>query len=328
MKLYVGETEKFKKIQDAINSIPVNNNGQIEIFISNGIYKEKIKIEKPNIRLIGQDVDKTIITYDDCAAKILPDGSKMGTFNSYTVYIGDENFIAENITFENSAGSGLVVGQAVAVYVDADKAVFKNCSFLGFQDTLFTGPLPNDPIPVGINALQKYLLYGQDGFEGVLRHYFEDCYIEGDVDFIFGSARAVFNKCEIFSKNRNEKINGFITAGSHRKTEQYGYVFIDCKLTSDADPGTVFLGRPWRDYANVKFINCWMDKHIIDEGWDNWDNVKRESTSNYSEFGSYGPGANDTKRVKWSNILKEDKAILYTIENILSGDDKWNPLMD
>ena len=103
-----------------------------------------------------------------------------------------------------------------------------------------------------------------------LRHYFENCYVKGDVDFIFGSATAVFNKCEIYSNDRKEEVNGYITAASTPEGVKFGYVFIDCKLTSDAEPKSVYLGRPWRDFARTVFINTWMGDHIKDEGWHNW----------------------------------------------------------
>lgn len=310
---------QFATVQDALDSISKNNSVEIEIYIKNGVYKEKISVLKPYVTLIGEDKNKTILTYDDYAKKVFPTGEIYRTFNSYTIYIEAYNFTAKNITFENTAGGGEIVGQAIAVYVEGDRAKFKNCRLLGNQDTLFTGPLPPKPIE-GNN-------FGgpMDGKERIVgRQYYEECYIEGDIDFIFGSATAVFNKCEIFSKNKNCHINGYITAASTEKGNEFGYVFINCMLTSKAKADSVFLGRPWRDYAKTAFINCYMDKHIRKEGWHNWNKPNAEKETHYAEYRSYGPGASDKTRISWAHILTAEEAEKYKISNILCGNDNWN----
>jgi pectinesterase len=310
---------QFNNISDAIQSIPKDNIENIEIYVKKGIYKEKIYIETPFITLIGEDTNETIITYDDFAKKLFLSGEAYRTFNSYTIFIGAHDFSAKNLTFENSAGSGDVVGQAVAVYVEGDKAKFKNCRLLGNQDTLFTGPLPPKPIE-GNN-------FGgpMDGKPRVIgRQYYEDCYIEGDIDFIFGSATAVFNRCEIFSKNKHSKINGYISAASTEEGKEFGYTFINCKLTSNAPKETVYLGRPWRDYAKTVFINCYLGKHICKEGWHSWDKPNAEKETYYAEYKNYGPGASNETRVSWCHILSEEEVKKYTISNILTGEDNWN----
>lgn len=311
---------QFISIQDAIDSIPKENDCEVEIFIKNGVYKEKIHVLKPYITLIGEDKNKTVITYDDYAKKLFPSGEAYRTFNSYTIFIQDHNFTAKNITFENSAGIGDIVGQAVAVYVEGDKAKFKDCRFLANQDTLFTGPLP--PKPVEGNNFGGPM----DGKERIVgRQYYENCYIEGDIDFIFGSATAVFNKCEIFSKDRNKDVNGFVTAASTVQGEEFGYVFIDCKLTSNAKPNTVYLGRPWRDFAKTAFINCYIGSHIKKEGWHNWNKAIAEKETYYAEYNSYGPGASNGTRASWAHILTDAEAKKYNITTILCGNDNWNP---
>ncbi|HEX3048517.1 MAG TPA: pectinesterase family protein [Bacillota bacterium] len=239
--------------------------------------------------------------------------------------MGGADFTAENLTFENSAGSGKVVGQAVAAYVDADRASFKNCRFIGCQDTLFTGPLPKNPTPLGLNLLHPTLGSGPEEYQGTVRQFYEDCYIQGDIDFIFGSATAVFRRCEIFSNDRGEPVNGYITAGSTSPRQKFGYVFLECRLTSDAAPQSVYLGRPWRDYSKVAFINCQMGSHIHPEGWHNWDKPEREETVTYEEYKSHGPGAGEARRVKWAKRLAEEEAKMYTVENILKGEDGWKP---
>lgn len=303
----------FYNIADAIASITNNDKNNIEIYIKNGIYKEKIHVEKPFINLIGEDVNKTIITYDDYAKKLFPNGEVYRTFNSYTIFVGAHDFSAKNLTFENSAGDGDIVGQAVAVYVEGDKAKFKNCRLLGNQDTLFTGPLPPKPIE-GNNFGGP--MEGKPRVVG--RQYYENCYIEGDIDFIFGSATAIFNRCEIFSKNKNSEINGFVTAASTVEGKEFGYVFIDCKLTSNAPKETVYLGRPWRDYAKTVFINCYLGEHIRTEGWHSWDKANAEKETYYAEYKSYGPGASDLTRVSWSHILTDEEVKKYTISNIFN----------
>jgi pectinesterase len=305
----------FKTVQEAIDSISEGNTNKIIINIKNGIYREKIYINIENLTLVGEDKFNTILTYDDYANKLLPSGENMGTFDSYSTFIGGDNFTAENISFENSSGSGDIYGQALAIYVDSDKVKFKNCRFLGCQDTIFTGPLPEKPMKGNFFGGPK------DGnLRKRVRQYYEGCYIKGDVDFIFGSATAVFKDCEIFSNNREDDVNGYITAASTSKSESFGYVFIDCRLTSDASPSSVYLGRPWRDYAKTTFINCFMGEHIIAEGWHNWDRIHAECTISYEEYNSSGPGGNHNKRATFAKILTDLEVKRYNICDILGAD--------
>ncbi len=318
----------FNNLQAAIDAIPADNRQRVTIHIRNGVYKQKVKIDKPYITLIGESAAGTVLTFDDHAKRPFPNGETMNTFNSYTLYVGGHDFRAKNLTVENSAGSGKIKGQALAVYADADRISFKGCHFLGCQDTLFTGPLPKRPTPLGLNLIHPTLGSGEAEYAGEIRQYYEECFIRGDIDFIFGSATAVFNRCEIYSNDRGDEINGYITAGSTSPHYRFGYVFLDCRLTGDAGPGSIYLGRPWRDHAKVAFINCRMGGHIRAEGWHNWDKPHREETVTYLESGSSGPGANDAARVKWSKILSPKEAEVYTIANILSGSDGWNPEVD
>lgn len=313
-------SSKFSSIQSAIDSIPDDYKEDVIISIKNGTYYEKLFIDKNNIKLVGEDRYKTIITYDDYAKKTYPNGEVYRTFNSFSVYINGDDFEADNITFENSAGCGSVVGQAVAVYVNGDRAIFRNCSLLANQDTLFTGPLP--PKPIEGNSFGG----PQEGnSRRVVRHYFEDCFIRGDIDFIFGSATAVYKNCTIYSNDKNKDINGYITAASTPEGIDFGYVFINCKLISDAKENSVYLGRPWRDYAKTVFINTWMDKHIKEEGWHDWNKENARSTTFYAEYNSMGPGATMNKREPWAHILTENEAKKYTVQNVLKGNDNWDP---
>lgn len=311
----------FQTIQQAIDGIPASNSQPVVIRIKNGIYKEKVFIDKPWIRLIGEDPHHTVITYDDYAKKLLPNGEPMNTLNTYSCYIGGHDFTAENITFANTAGSGQIVGQAVAAYVDADRAAFKNCRFLGCQDTLFTGPIPRDPLPVNIHLTHPTLGIGKK-ITGPVRQYYESCYIEGDVDYIFGSATAIFNRCTIATKNRQKPVNGYITAASTSAETPFGYVFLNCTLTGSAGPNSVYLGRPWRNHAKVAFLHCWMGEQIITEGWHNWYKPEAENTVNFAEYQNEGPGAKSKNRAKWAKLLTDEEAKAYTFENIFSG---WRP---
>jgi len=304
----------FELIQKAIDSVSENSNNYTDIFIKNGIYLEKIFIDKPYIKLIGEDKEKTIITYNDHAFKTYPDGRKYLTFNSYSFFIGQDNFIAENLTFENSSGSIYGEGQAIAVYSDGDKILFKNCKFLGNQDTLFSGPLPPTPIIPGSFSGPRENHPRRNTFQ-----YYENCFIKGDIDFIFGSATAVFNNCELFSINKGTKYDGFITAASTPENKKFGFVFINCRLLSDSDYPSVYLGRPWRKYAKVVFINSFMGAHIKPEGWDNWQNPENEKSVFFAEYNSAGPGGKPDKRVKWAKILTDDEAKKYDIKNLLKG---------
>ncbi|UQZ84214.1 Pectinesterase A precursor [Paenibacillus konkukensis] len=322
----------FCTVQEAVDHIPDNNKERVVISIKNGVYKEKLHIEKPLISLIGESAEHTIITFDDYAKKTFPNGEVYETFHSYSVFIGADDFTAERLTFSNSAGRGELVGQAVAAYVDADRVSFADCRFLGYQDTLFTGPLPPAPMKRGRFGGPREGMPRRHG-----RHYYRRCYIEGDVDFIFGSATAVFHDCEIFSKGRrfggedasgefpSNRIHGWLTAPSTPEDVHYGYVFHGCRLTGDAPPRSVYLSRPWRNYAKAAFLNCWMGEHIAAAGWDNWNKPESEATTVFCEYDNRGPGAAAQERAAWSSLLTAEEAEAYAISKVLAGSDGWDP---
>ena len=270
----------FKFIQDAINACRVYPLKPITIKIKNGVYVEKIEIPATNtdIILLGQNVDSTIISFSDYSGR-----GHHTTFTSFTAKIGGDRFRAENITFANTAGR---VGQAVALHVEANKAVFKNCKFLGNQDTIFGGTEESN-------------------------QYFENCMIEGTTDFIFGPSTMVFNNCTIRSKS-----NSYITAASTAKDKAFGLVFLNCKLVADSGVSKVLLGRPWRSYAKTAFINCDFGNHIAPIGWNNWGNMENETTTTYVEYNNTGNSANTAQRAKWAKQLTDKEAKAYTLENI------------
>lgn len=329
-------TGDFTAVQDAVNSIPSNNTIRTVIYIKNGVYKEKILVNKPYVSFIGESRDGTVLTYDDYACKEDPNGTPsaegfcstlpagtliLGTGKSYSVSVTGAHFTADSLTIQNTAYPRTVVAPAVALSVTGDRAVFTNVKVLGFQDTLHTG-----------NGRQYYM----------------NVIIEGDGDYIFGKAPAVFDSSEIKFVG---KAGGHVTAASTDSTSEFGYVFLNSRLTRgtsalkssvtvgtwdsswdidaniSATNSTVDLGRPWRPYANVKYINTWMDAHIKAVGWDNWGNASNEETARYGEYNSTGLGANAKMRFSWTRQLTADEANGFTPQQILAESDGWDPTL-
>lgn len=286
-------TADFTSIQDAFNSIPFHNKNHVTIYIKNGIYMEKLRLDstKNFVAIIGEDKFNTILTYDDHTGKLSPQGDTINTRTSWSCRIDADNFTAANITFQNDAG--FTAGQAVALEADGDMAIFRNCRFIGNQDVLFT------------NSEKS-------------RQYYEDCYIEGTTDFIFGSSTAWFERCHIHSKK-----NSHVTAASTPADHEFGYVFNDCTLTGDTTLHSVSLGRPWRPHASVTYLHCFMGQHIKPEGWSNWNNTDNYKTTRYAEYKSYGPSSEPSTRVPWSKQLTDNEAKRYTLNNLFKD---WNPL--
>ncbi len=302
----------YNSIQEAVNSI---NPGSPEtIFIKKGIYKERVEIRTDNITIIGESRDETIITEGHYARMIMPDGSKRGTFRSYTFLVYANNFTASNITFENSAGFGDLVGQAIAVYAEGDSIHFKNCKILGHQDTLFTGPLPlKEKQPGGFTGPTI------DGARRLVHQLYEDCYISGEIDFIFGSATAYFKNCTLFALNRNQDINAYYTAPSTYEGQTFGYVFDHCTFTGNCPPKSVALSRPWRIYAKTVLISCEYSDQIIDEGFTDWNKPESHDTVYYAEYNGHGPGYVPEKRAAYVHQLDESQAAMYTLENVMKS---------
>lgn len=280
---------QFKTVQEAVMSVPAGTpETPVVIHIKPGVYKELVYVqrEKRCFRLVGENAEATVITYELNATMIGLDGKPIGTFRTPTVVVDADDFVAENITFENSAGP---VGQALAIRVDGDRTTFRNCRFLGWQDTIFLN-------------------------RG--RHYFENCYITGHVDFIFGGATAWFEKCHIHCLR-----DGYITAASTPVDAPYGFVFSRCRLTGAPDVRS-YLGRPWRAYSAVTFLQTEMSDVVRPAGWHNWNLPEREQTSRYREYGSTGPGGRADGRATWARALTDAEARALTVEKALGG---WNP---
>jgi pectinesterase len=283
----------YTSVQAAINAAPQNTSVDRPwlIFVKAGRYREIVYVqrEKRFVALIGEDPLTTVITYDLHANMTGVDGKPIGTFRTPTVTIDADDFSAENLTFENTAGP---VGQALALRVDGDRVVFRNSRFLGWQDTIFLN-------------------------RG--RQYFEDSYITGHVDFIFGGGTAFFQRCHLHALR-----DGYITAASTPAEERYGFVVANSRITGAAGAKT-YLGRPWRDHAQTTFIATEMADVVRPEGWHNWDRPERERTSRYSESGNSGPGAAPSGRIRWLKPLTMKEVEALTPANVLRGNDGWEP---
>ena len=283
-------TGNFRTLLEAIESARAFMDYTVTIYVRNGVYKEKVIVPSwvEYIDIIGEDRDKTIITYDDHA-----NINKMGTFRTYTVKVEGSDITFKNLTIENNAAQ---LGQAVALHTEGDRLKFINCRILGNQDTIYTGA--------------KFT-----------RLYFKDCYIDGTTDFIFGPSTALFEDCIIHSKR-----NSYVTAASTPKEAKYGYVFKHCKLTAEPGVDKVYLGRPWRPYAYTLFIECELGKHIVSAGWHNWGKQSNEETARYMEYKNTGEGANASERVAWSKQLTKKEAEAVTVDAIFRTQSNWNPI--
>ena len=272
-------TGQFRTVSEAVEVCRAFMEYHKVILVKSGTYKEKVVIPSwlDNIEILGEDVNTTVITYDDHAnIRLESIGKGMGTFRTYTVKVEGNDITLKNITIENNSAR---LGQAVALHTEGDRLKVVGCRLLGHQDTVYTG-------------------------KAGTRIYFSGCYIEGTTDFIFGPSTAWFEDCTIHSK-----ANSYVTAASTPKDVKYGYVFNRCRLTAESDIDKVYLGRPWRPYAYTLFMNCELGSHIVPAGWHNWGNKDNEQTARYLEFNNAGPGA-ATKAAHQKRGEGTDRALL------------------
>lgn len=285
----------YLTVQAAIDAAPdALHDGQFSILVKPGVYRERIVIpwNKRHLLLKGLDAGRTVIVHGTAASQTWGNfPGTVGTSGSATMFVHAEGVTLEDLTVENDAGR---VGQAVALFTNGDGFTARRCRFIGNQDTLYT-----------------FGKYSEDG--KFIRNSFFDCYIEGTTDFIFGSSTAWFERCEIRSK-----ADSYVTAASTLEGQPFGYVFKDCRLTADPGVEKVYLGRPWRPYAQTVFIGCELGGHILPEGWHNWGSSEKEKTAYYAEYGCTGPGAAASARVPWSHRLTAGEAARYTYENVMS----------
>ena len=290
--IYVGKENKIKTINEAINLI----NEPTLIILSDEEYREKVVINKPNVIIDGQN--KAKIIYGDSANVIHADGRPYVTFRTYTVLVKAPHVTLKNLTIINDAGEGKDVEQAVALHLYNDDIRCINCSLIAHQDTLFCGPFSPDLIERYIPLLPE----DERIHDGEFHQYFDECYIAGTVDFIFGGASAVFNKCTIESLPC--ETDTYICAPDHDKENNHGMIFNDCRIikSKDTRDKSVYLARPWREYGMVTFNNCYLDSHIKDEGFSIWSGTDRHLNCRFYENNSYGPGKNNSKRIDWSHV--------------------------
>lgn len=287
----------FTTVQEAVNASPdYLHDGRFSILVKEGEYYEQITIpqNKRQLTIKGEGAEKTILYFDKAATKRWKYSEyTMGTSGSASVYVHAADVVFEDLTVRNSAGTGAEVGQAVALFTNGNRFIARRCRIIGHQDTLYT-----------------FGKYDEDG--QYMKATFEDCYIEGGTDFIFGSSTVWFENCEIHSL-----INSYITAASTLQGQKYGYVFHNCRLTAETGVDKVYLGRPWRPYAKTLFIECELGGHIRPEGWHNWDKESNEKTARYGEYGNTGPGAGTEGRVRWAKQLTKKERAACTYENVI-----------
>ena len=287
-------TGQFRTVSEAVEVCRAFMEYHKVILVKSGTYKEKVVIPSwlDNIEILGEDVNTTVITYDDHAnIRLESIGKGMGTFRTYTVKVEGNDITLKNITIENNSAR---LGQAVALHTEGDRLKVVGCRLLGHQDTVYTG-------------------------KAGTRIYFAGCYIEGTTDFIFGPSTAWFEDCTIHSK-----ANSYVTAASTPKDVKYGYVFNRCRLTAESDIDKVYLGRPWRPYAYTLFMNCELGSHIVPAGWHNWGNKDNEQTARYLEYNNAGPGAATKERAAWSRQLTK-KEVKELTDHFFDRADSWKP---
>ncbi len=319
-------TPTYRTIGNALTGLPANGAARAIVFVRNGRYREKLTIDRPRVTLLGESRDGAVLTFDAASDTPTPTGGTYGTRGSYTLRIVAPDFRAENITIENafdypanaakpdSDKTKFKNPQGVALMTDlgSDRAVFSNVKITGYQDTLF----PNSG-----------------------RSYFYKCEVWGHVDFIFGAGQAVFDNCDIVSRDRGSKTNnGYIAAPSTKGDQPYGFLFMHSRLKKESPsmaPNSVSLGRPWHPFADatvnsaVAFIDCWMDTHVGEKGWDRMSSVDSTGTrvwyepanARFFEYGTKGPGAVSSAARR---VLSADEAKRYTPANVLGG---WSPVM-
>ena len=321
-----GAYHSISKALEAIDESCPNDGRPVTIHIEPGEYRERVEIHRPYVTLVGETADSVRIVGSLGAKMPSGDGSgidgKLGTFRTYTVLVDADDVRLENLTIVNDAGDGREVGQAIALYADGDRLVVDACCITGRQDTLFLGPLPPREVKPGGFIGPKQFAPRRVG-----RQYFRRCRIEGDVDFIFGGACAYFEGCEIRSLNRNMDVNGYVTAASTPEGEPYGFVFHGCSFTAaqDVAPDSVYLGRPWREWAQTVLIDCWLGQHIKREGWWDWAKPAAHERAHYAGASLHGPASDAENWAPWAHELDATATTRYAREQVLSGADGWDP---
>lgn len=303
-------------LQRAFDSLPADERVHVTLTLAPGLYREKAALRRGNVTVIGLGKpEETVISWNDGAFEILADGMKRGTFRSYTLLVDAANVTLRGLTVENTAAPRERMGQCVALYADGDGFVCEDVILRSHQDTLFTAPLPPKEV-------EKNGFIGPKQFapRTPQRHTYRRCTISGDVDFIFGGAAAWFEDCEIAADDgRGKRGNdaeggccGYCTAASTPEGQRFGYVFMNCRFTTVNCPErSVYLGRPWREYAKTVLIQCELGAHIRPEGFHDWGKARFHEAGYYAEYGCTGPGA-EGPRAPFVHRLTRDEAAAYT----------------
>ncbi len=310
----------FCSLQAAVDSIPENGTGFVNILVRRGVYHEKVTVHRNYIRIAGEDRDMSVLAWSGCAKDRGTDGEEKGTFLSSTLMTTGHHVVVENMTVRNDAGDGRKVGQAVAVYAAGDCGIWRNCTLTAHQDTLFCGPIriPNVTDEIGERrGTAEAVSRVEDGHLTQSRQYFENCRIEGDVDFIFGCYRCWFENCTLFMRERG----GWYTAANTNREQPYGMVFHRCRLTGNCVEGAAFLGRPWRAFARTVFLECDMDAHVAPEGFADWDS-ERVVTDRCGEWRTAGARADQSTRHPSQKRITDPEAAEYTVSAVMGG---WCP---
>ncbi|KAL2337537.1 hypothetical protein Fmac_011983 [Flemingia macrophylla] len=289
---------KYTTVSAAINAAPKSSSGRYVIYVKAGVYNEQVEIKAKNIMLVGDGIGKTIIT----GSKSVGGGTT--TFRSATVAVVGDGFIAQGITFRNTAGAKN--HQAVALRSGSDLSVFYKCSFEGYQDTLY---VHSD------------------------RQFYRECDIYGTVDFIFGNAAVVLQNCNIFARNPPNKVNTITAQGRTDPNQNTGISIHNSRVTAASDLKPVqnsvktYLGRPWKQYSRTVFMKTYLDGLINPAGWLEWNGNFALSTLYYGEYKNSGPGSSTARRVKWPGyrvITRDPEASKFTVGNFIAGN-AWLP---
>lgn len=312
----------FTSIQAAIDHIPGGGIAPTILLVRMDEYRERVVVNKDHVRIIGEARDRTVITHSACARDKFPDGTEKGTFLSFTMLVTGRDVEIENLTIRNDAGDGEQAGQAVALYAAGDRGTVRNCRLIAHQDTLFCGPvMPKVEREIApLKSAAECVDSVGDCPPTHGRLYFEDCFIQGDVDFIFGPYRCWFERCTLYMNPRG----GYYTAANTPQEQPFGMVFHRCTLTGACGEGQAYLGRPWRRFARTLFLHCRMDACVAEKGFSDWDQV-RVVTARYGEYATWGERADLTARHPGEKRLTDWEARCVTLPQVIGGWDRWRP---
>ena len=300
-----GNPQAFQTIQAALDAAKAREDTGARIALAPGVYREKLALELPGLRLAGPERGESRIVYGDSANLLDDNGQPLTTFRTAAVRVSAWDITLRNLTVENDAGPSKAVGQAVALYIAGDRCAMKNCKLLAHQDTLLIGPETGtvcDAFPCGRRA------------------YLEHCLIRGNTDFIFGSYAAWFERCTLRCVSQGEPVNAMIAAPNTPQGQAFGFVFNECTINGDCEPATVYLGRPWRPFGRAAFLHCAMDESVNPAGWLDWETPFRPVWEGLCETSdTWTPARHPT-----CGKLRDGHP--YTIESVLCGGDGWKPL--